>query len=415
MSQQKTAGVIKRGIMLCLVLFVVQILGIAAYTHTQMLQEYHRQFQGFQALNTAEFYSLISSHTESPVQLNIERSPMGDERAIRFSLTEESSVYLSASADSAPTVFVHPLVVKLESGRQYLLPLIRSSEPGRRVPSTINLGRFAAGEHVVSLSQNEAVTLPIPDSLQLAASKPSPDSLLASFIDHSPVVKIKDLNNILDDIPLVGFSDLSRSGSRYMVTSQLIFSSENGGLIPPRLMNSYQRTVDVEWVMKQIFETDGDVVASHQLFQSKGHGVEQFAGEVMFGNSPVLNTATPNNNFADGQMRLWHWKVPNVFTEDNSNPVYYRPKPIFLPPNQWSQDVLADMPELQEWSQYEIAFEHCVNLDDGSSPITPAFMEDLRFIREHLRVSYPDRGCQDHKLVIGNLWVAYPIQRLGDS
>lgn len=415
MSQLTTAGAIKRGAMLCLILFAVQILGISAYSHARMLQEYQRQFQGFHALNTVEFYSLVTSHSETPVRLYIEQIPGSDERLISFSLKDESSVYLSASADSARTVFVHPLIVELENGRRYLLPLIRSSVSGRRVPSTINLGRFSAGEHTVVLSQDAAATLPIPDSLELTASKPDSQSLLADFIDHSPVVKIKNLDNILDDIPLVGFSNLSKNGSRYMITSQLIFSSENGGLIPPRLMKSFQRTVDVEWVMKQVFETDGDVVATNQLFQSKGHGVEQFAGEVMFGNSPVLNTATPNNNFADGRMRLLYWMVPNVFARADDNPVYYRPKPIFLPPNQWSEDVLADMPELQEWSQYEVAFEHCVNLDDSSSPITAAFKEDLRFVREHLQVSYPDRGCQDHKLVIGNLWVSYPIQRLGGS
>lgn len=413
MSHQPLAGAIKRGVMLCLVLLAVQILGITASTHTQMLKEYHRQFQGFRILNKVEYYSLASSHTETPVALSFERNVKSDERIIRFSLVDESSVYLSASADSAPTAFVHPLIVKLESGRRYLLPLIRSSVPERRVPSTINLGRFSAGEHVVSLSQDAAVSLPIPDSLRLTASRPDPQSVLASFIDHSPVVKIKDLENILDDIPLVGFNNIYKSGSRYMVTSQLIFSSENGGLLPPRLMKSFQRTVDVEWVMKQIFEGNGRVVTSHQLFQSRGHGIRKFAGEVMFGNSPVLDTATPNNNFTDGRMRLWRWDMPNVFAKAEDNPVYFRPKPIFLPPNQWSEHILADMPELQEWSQYEVALEHCVDLNDNASPMTAAFKEKLRFVREHLQVSYPDRGCDDQKLVISNLWVWHPIQRLG--
>lgn len=385
--------------MLGAALVAMQSAAITVKAQAEWAREFNRQFRGFALLEPLEFWGLVRSQAELPIDLRLVAGSDNEVKTFTFSLAEETTVYLTASAASAEVTFVHPLIVRLGSGRRHLLSLIRSETPGRRVPNSINLGTFTAGDHQITVNQDAAVAIPIPDSLTLTAARPASDSLLASFIDHNPVVKIKNLHNVLDDIPLVGYCHIKKrdSTAEYLVSSHLIFSSENGGSMPTRLMTSFQRTLDVEWVMEQIFRPDGRVVATQRRFQSRNHGIEPFEGTEMIGNSPVLTTATPNNLFGDDRVHIGRWSAPNPFRGED-DPIYYSPKPIFLPPGKWSQQVLDDMPELQQWSWNELAMEGCVDLSDRSNPRVQAFIEELQLIRESLRVPYPNRGCQSHKL-----------------
>ncbi|MGH2562027.1 MAG: hypothetical protein ACRDJH_23455 [Thermomicrobiales bacterium] len=371
-----------------------QAVGILSVTRNQWRLAYERDFAGFEPLDPAAFHELVLSHTEMPVRLAWDELADDGGRRFRFSLPEASAIYLSATTGSAGVPFVHPLIVQLEYGRRYLLPLIRSSRDGNRIPSAVNLGRFDAGDHTFTLRQDPAVSLPILASVRLGATRPDPDSLLAAFMDHNPVVKLKNLSKVLDDIPLVSFCKIHKRGARYRVTSYIIFSSENGGTMPVSLMAAYQRTVDIEWVMEQLFESTGDVIAARRRFQRRHHGTEPFAGREMFGNSPVLDTATPNNNFADGRIRLWRWTFSNPFATRIDDPIYYSPKPVFLAPHEWAADMLLAMPELQQWSLFEVALEGCVDLADRDDPAVAAFAADLEAVSQYLHVSYPSRGCQ---------------------
>lgn len=372
---------------------VAQAVGILSVTRSEWRLAYASDFAEFDPLDPAAFSELVLNHAETPVPLRWEGPEEDGARRYRFSLPEDAAVYLAATTGSAAVPFVHPLIIQLENGRRYLLPLLRSSRDGNRIPSAINLGRFDAGDHTFSLRQHPAVSLPVLASLRLRATRPNPDSLLAAFMDHQPVVKLKYVDNVLDDVPLVSFCKIHKRAARYRVTSYIIFSSENGGTMPVSLMEAYQRTVDIEWVMQQLFLPTGAVIATRRRFQGRHHGTEPFAGREMFGNSPVLVTATPNNNFADGRISLWRWSFDNPFAADIDDPIYYSAKPRFLPPHAWAGDVLAAVPELQRWSLFELALEGCVALDDDN-PEAAAFRTELETVRRYLHVSYPERGCQ---------------------
>jgi hypothetical protein len=208
------------------------------------------------------------------------------------------------------------------------------------------------------------------------------------------VVKLKNRQNVLDDVPLMAFSKVHRREDRYKVVSFIIFSAENGGMMPVNLMNVFSRTVDVEWVMQQLFELDGTPIESRRRFQASRHRVQPFMGQDLFGNSPVLATATPNNNFSDGRFRIWRWSLPNPFEEIDNDAIYYSPRPIFLPSDQWSTELQGRYPELQRWSLFELAMEGCVNLNDPANPYAAAFREDLAEIRRRIQARYANRGCR---------------------
>ena len=386
-----------------LLLVLAMLMGTGAFfgyakIQTDLDREFFRNFTGFHDLSRVEFYSLMDSHAELPIELEVETKRASGETTIRFSLVEESMVYLSASADSAETVLVQPLILTRENGRRSLLPLIRSSTEGRSVWSSVRLGKFGAGDHVIVVSPGAELRLPIPESIQFSATRPSHDSTLATFIDQHPVIEVKNPSNLLDDIPLMGYSHIYQRGADYKVTSHLIFSSENGGTMPPRLMSSFQRTVDIEWVMKQVFERDGDKLqVSHRQYQSRSHRPRPFEGRKELQGSPVLSVATPNNNFGEGQSSFLGFMFPLSIGAE-SEPIVYAPKPIFLPSGSWSKHLLDTYPEMQEWSMFELALEGCVDLSKRDDPSVQDFERDLAYIRQHLAIEYPDRGCGNRLL-----------------
>lgn len=383
---------IKQLAMLMSVLMLVQLSFMAASASSM----YSHDFHGFPEIDTAEFERLEAEYAEVEVPLLMQSTEVENHKVLHFNLAEDSVVYISASADSTEAVFVHPLVLQREDGRKFLLPLIRSAVADRMIESSIILGKFPAGHHHIALMQDASVRLPIPDSLQISASRPSQESELSIFINHSPVLIIKDEKNVLDDIPLVGYGNLYQRGNQYLLSSTIIFSSENGGTMPRLLMQSFQRTLDIEWATRQLFlKSDESVVEAGRLFQAKNHREERFCGDLLDGNQPVLTVESANNNFGDGQMHFGSWCVTNPFANDASE-LYYAPKMELLAPNEWSQQVIDAMPELQQWSQFELALENCV--DHSTLGEVGTFPADLEWVMDHVTVTFPDRGCGDRRL-----------------
>jgi hypothetical protein len=383
----------RRGFLLGAVAAVQSAMVVAA-TGSAWRRAYDRDFDGFEPVTDAEFAELVAGYSEIPVPLTADAVERDGPRAFRFTLPAPSSLNVSASADHSDPMFVHPLVLERENGRRFLLPLIRSDEEGRRVTTTAQLGRFEAGEHTITLAQDRAAFIALPRSLRLEATRPAGESLLAKFIDSNPVVRLKNRDNVLDDIPLMAFSKIHRREDRYKVISYIIFSAENGGMEPANLLDAFRRTVDVEWVMQQLFEADGEPIRSRRRFQGSRHRIQRFAGRDHFGNSPVLTTATENNNFSDGRIRLWRWSIPNPLDDVDEDAIYYSPKPVFLPSAAWSTALLERYPELQRWSLFELAMEGCVDLRDLANPAVVAFLEDVQEIERHIQARYAKRECR---------------------
>src|SRR5690606_1020763 len=388
-----------RIVLLVFMIALVQPVVIVSWTHTEWQEQYSSLFRGFDVVDPIEYSYLVADHSEIPIPINIIGSSGHGEFRIDFDLPSESAVYVAVSAESAETVFVHPLIMQREDERKYLLPLIRSDKQGRRIWNAIYLCKCSQGRHSVKSTQDPSASLEIPDSIAFSFSRPQHDSILAKFIDHSPVIMVKNLENVLDDIPLMGYSSIYKNDTDYLVSWHLIFSSENGGTKPWKLMADLDRTLDIEWVMKQIFSRDhGELMESHQLFQKRSHGEERFSGREMHGRQPVLAVATSNNNFGDGSIHFGRWSIPSPFADGHENAIYFAPKPTFLKPGEWSLQIIQQIPELQEWSQYELAMEECVDLNDTEDQRITKFLEELAWVRQHLRVEFPNRGCGNQLL-----------------
>ena len=380
----------------------VQSVMVAAATRAERSRGYAREFSGFDPLSSAAFYELVASYTESPLTMVASEPDEAGRQTFRFSLTRETPVYLSATVAGVDPVFVHPLIVRRDDGPRLLLPLIRSETPTRSITSSIQLGQCAAGDHVFTVEQDGATSLPLPTSRSFRLTRPQPDSLLARFLAHTPVIEIKSAANVLDDIPLMAFTKIFRRDDTYKVTNFVIFSSENGGTMPARLLDIFQRTVDIEWSTQQLFSFRGEPIPGRLSFQTVHHGFERFAGRRILGNHPYLSIASENNNFTDGAWRLLGMTMPDAFRRDAQDPILYAPKPVFLPPLEWGLALLRQYPEMQRWSLYELTMEGCV-VDNGRiDPGEAKFFADLDIIQEHLNVTFRSRGCQRRLSVISS-------------
>lgn len=167
-------------------------------------------------------------------------------------------------------------------------------------------------------------------------------------------------------------------------------------------MDAFQRTLDVEWVMEQVVvRSDQRYSVTHQKYQGINHTHKRYEDGDRIGRSPLLYIVTANNTFGN-QKRLqvrWQDWIQHL-RGDESKAIIYAPKPIFLPPGQGSADIIGQIPELQEWSQYEVALEGCVDLSDRDNPEVQQFLAKLGWIRQQLAddLEFPDRGCRERLL-----------------
>src|SRR5690606_31993100 len=135
--------------------------------------------------------------------------------------------------------------------------------------------------------------------------------------------EVKNHANPLDDIPLMTFAKIFRRADHYKVTTFVIFSSENGGTMPARLLDVYQRTVDIEWVTQQLYTPAGDPVPGKLSFQTVNHVFEQFEGRRILGEHPLLSIASQNNNFSEGMFRVLGLAIPRLADRVRSDAILY--------------------------------------------------------------------------------------------
>jgi len=389
---------------------------ISNHAEQERKREYERSFSGFDGLSLGEFNELVQSYNEVGGIVAVDSiTDLTHPKTITFDLKGEGSmVFVTIKAGTSDPVFAQPLIIRNEHERPYLASVLHGREDQKTLFTGVNIGKHEAGSHQIIITQDGSSTFSLEEPLQVFISAPGKDALLTKFMENTPVLKLKDPSNVMDDMPLVTFAKILKKGDMYQVIKFIIFSSENGGTLPPGLMDAYRRTVDIEWLIQQLYTTRGELLYNRRMYQTKNHGRSQFNGEEI-DDQPVLYTATQNNNFADSEtdytrihgrpfnnpLKRSFNKLVDIFTDDardKKQDIYYSPVPIFIPSNMWGADILEMYPQLQDWSLYEVAFENCVDLTNTDEPQVKAFLEDLRNISQFIQREYPDRGCGRRKV-----------------
>jgi len=162
------------------------------------------------------------------------------------------------------------------------------------------LGRYGRGTHVVTIASDPsasardigAVHISRVDVAAIDARDPSFEALA-----HAPVLHARP-NTIgrFTDVPLLMWYETAptRRGRSYRYS--VIFSNEDGGTATDRLMATWGRTTDVEFVYGVELDASGRAIAEE--FQGPDHVVARFRGrhEVRH---PVEFVVTDNNMVSD--------------------------------------------------------------------------------------------------------------------
>jgi hypothetical protein len=178
--------------------------------------------------------------------------------------------------------------------------LTRGEQPA---PYRVMLGFLRAGTHHLEIERDAkrsaagagAVTLASIDVQSFAADAPE-----FPWLSRAPVLRARPGSvEKFSDAPLVMYAETDvpgESGSRYQYQYTVIFTNEDGGTPTDRLMATWGRTTDIEFVYGITSTSNGG--APRDEIQAEGHKWIPFGGSKL-GTHPILWVATQNNMVAD--------------------------------------------------------------------------------------------------------------------
>jgi hypothetical protein len=200
-------------------------------------------------------------------------------------------------------------VLALRVDGRYALdvPLVRGAGPA---VYRVLLGPLGAGTHVVEATLDPASARGARGVAAAIALDPVP----ASAPEHLALALAPILHRRANavgrftDVPLLMYYEDQPHGGGRRLSYTVVFSNEDGGTPPDRLMATWGRLTDIELVYTVALDAAGDVV--EETYQGKDHEVRPFAG-AREGRHPLLWVATDNNMVADrGTTRRRHRPAP---------------------------------------------------------------------------------------------------------
>jgi hypothetical protein len=180
----------------------------------------------------------------------------------------------------------------------------------------IGLGRLTKGTHRLAIDRDAALSAAAAGEARVEVK-----TFSTSVADHSadytalsmaPIVYARP-NTVgkFTDLPLLMWyeTDATPRGRQYRYS--VIFSNEDGGTQTDRLMATWGRTTDIEFVYGVEIDDQGRILAEE--FQGPGHEVPAFTGKHE-GRHPLLWVSTDNNMVSEtGPTSIRYALVPTRF------------------------------------------------------------------------------------------------------
>lgn len=182
---------------------------------------------------------------------------------------------------------------------QHLL-LLRGERPAEY---RVMLGALGAGTHHLDISRDSARSARGAGDVAFGPIRfetYAPDSPEYPWLSRAPILRARPGSvERFSDAPLVMYAEQNvsgESGSRYQLQYTVIFTNEDGGTPADRLMATWGRTTDIEFIYGLTAPSGGN--EPHEEIQAAGHKWIAFHGPRR-GLHPVVWVATDNNMVAD--------------------------------------------------------------------------------------------------------------------
>jgi hypothetical protein len=221
----------------------------------------------------------------------------------RFALDEEAEVVATLRASCAACAWGRPgreaAVLRLLVDGRYSqhVVLVRGADSAEYA---VALGRLRAGAHELRIELDRERTPRAVREVEVAGA--SIESTLArdarhELLAHAPVLELRP--NALErfsDLPLVMWVEQDATPRGRRLRYSVVFSNEDGGTPSDRLMATWGRLTDIEYVYGVELDAQGKPLAAE--YQGRDHEIRPFAG-AREASHPVLYVTTENNMLGD--------------------------------------------------------------------------------------------------------------------
>jgi hypothetical protein len=188
----------------------------------------------------------------------------------------------------------------------------------RRAEYRVLLGALTSGDHVLAVAEDRAQSArgagpARVDSVRVEVV-PEADPRYTRLA-HAPILYARpDTVRRFSDLPLVAWSEAHQTEAGSRLRYGIVFSHEDGGTPADRLMATWGRVADIEYVYDVEIDPEGRVVKAE--YQGRDHAIVGFTG-AREGNHPVLYVVTKNNMVADrGRAAFRCAPAPAAFSLD---------------------------------------------------------------------------------------------------
>ncbi|MGH9408955.1 MAG: hypothetical protein ACRD1V_05835 [Vicinamibacterales bacterium] len=202
-----------------------------------------------------------------------------------WAVAGREAVALELSVDGAYSQ--HLLLTRGERPAEYRVMLGSLAAGRHRLDIARDLGRSARGAGAVAFGS-------------IRVEQYAPDAPEYPWLSRAPILRARPGSvERFSDAPLVMYAErdvAGESGSRYQLQYTVIFTNEDGGTPTDRLMATWGRTTDIEFIYG--LTEPGPGAQPHEEIQAAGHKWITFQGP-RHGWHPVVWVATDNNMVAD--------------------------------------------------------------------------------------------------------------------
>jgi hypothetical protein len=220
-----------------------------------------------------------------------------------FELKEASEVIASVVASCGACDWSRPghesAVLRLELDGAYSqhLFLTRGATPSEY---RVLLGPLAAGKHRLTFAHDTGPWSTAPRTASVSRvsfTQVTPSNPEHGVTELAPILYIRP-NTVgkFTDVPLLMWYETDKTERGRRIRYSVIFTNEDGGTPASRLLATWGRLTDIEYVYGIEFDQKGNVL--EETFQGKDHEIVPFKGR-REGRHPLLYVVTDNNMVRD--------------------------------------------------------------------------------------------------------------------
>ena len=227
------------------------------------------------------------------------------------------------------------LAITLDNRAPVYLPVARRGDAEYR----ILLGSVGRGRHTATVRVDPDLTsvslrAPGTASFTIDVDQIPTDSASHQAISLAPFVYARpDTVGKFTDIPLLMWYEIEPTdrGTRYRYS--VIFSNEDGGTPADRLMATWGRTTDIEYIYSVEIDASGSLLSEDM--QGPKHEILPFKGK-REGGHPLLWVSTENNMVLDhGTTKVRYAPAPVLVNLDKVS------REVVMDANPWTYEVMA--------------------------------------------------------------------------